>query len=199
MRTICDMCEGAPAALFCATHKAALCPSCDDKVHVCNRLASRHVLVRLGEPSEVPHRDICENSPAFLFCKTDGSSLCLQCDAIVHVGGSKQTHERYVLLKQRVECIEKVGPSEDLSSQCMEQNGITHQTLSFGNIDEKLDGNKVSPVTISELHINLDEHNSAKIDLNVIPRRIKGDVTNSRQFAAWLSLMDISRESTPIV
>lgn len=63
----------------------------------------------------------------------------------------------------------------------MEQNGITHQTLSFGNIDEKLDGYKVSPVTISELHINLDEHNSAKIDLNVIPRRIKGDVTNSRQ------------------
>lgn len=41
-------------------------------------------------------------SVAFLFCKTDGSSLCLQCDAIVHVGG-KQTHERYVLLKQRVE------------------------------------------------------------------------------------------------
>ena len=39
---------------------------------------------------------------AFFYCEIDGSSLCLQCDMIVHVGG-KRTHGRYLLLRQRVE------------------------------------------------------------------------------------------------
>ena len=39
---------------------------------------------------------------AFFYCEIDGSSLCLQCDMVVHVGG-KQTHKRYLLLRQRVE------------------------------------------------------------------------------------------------
>lgn len=39
---------------------------------------------------------------AFFYCEVDGSSLCLQCDMIVHVGG-KRTHGRYLLLRQRVE------------------------------------------------------------------------------------------------
>ncbi|KAI7993260.1 B-box zinc finger protein 19 [Camellia lanceoleosa] len=46
--------------------------------------------------------DICENAPAFFYCEVDGSSLCLQCDMIVHVGG-KRTHERYLVLRQRIE------------------------------------------------------------------------------------------------
>ena len=39
---------------------------------------------------------------AFFYCKIDGTSHCLQCDMIVHVGG-KRTHGRYLLLRQRVE------------------------------------------------------------------------------------------------
>lgn len=39
---------------------------------------------------------------AFFYCEIDGSSLCLQCDMAVHVGG-KRTHGRYLLLRQRVE------------------------------------------------------------------------------------------------
>lgn len=39
---------------------------------------------------------------AFFYCEIDGSSLCLQCDMIVHVGG-KRTHGRYLVLRQRVE------------------------------------------------------------------------------------------------
>lgn len=39
---------------------------------------------------------------AFFYCEIDGTSLCLQCDMIVHVGG-KRTHGRYLLLRQRVE------------------------------------------------------------------------------------------------
>ncbi|KAL0386920.1 UNVERIFIED_CONTAM: B-box zinc finger protein 19 [Sesamum radiatum] len=117
MRTLCDVCESAAATLFCAADEAALCPACDDKVHTCNKLASRHVRVGLAELSEVPRCDICENAPAFFYCEIDGSSLCLQCDMIVHVGG-KRTHRRYLLLRQRVEFPgDKPGSQEELGSQ----------------------------------------------------------------------------------
>ncbi|KAL4318709.1 hypothetical protein GQ457_18G017420 [Hibiscus cannabinus] len=123
MRTICDVCESAAAIIFCAADEAALCRSCDEKVHMCNKLASRHVRVGLADPSNVPHCDICENSPAFFYCEVDGSSLCLQCDMIVHVGG-KRTHGRYLLLRQRVEPgrLEDQSPraSTNLQEQAMD-------------------------------------------------------------------------------
>lgn len=39
---------------------------------------------------------------AFFYCEIDGTSLCLQCDMMVHVGG-KRTHGRYLLFRQQVE------------------------------------------------------------------------------------------------
>lgn len=47
---------------------------------------------------------------AFFYCEIDGSSLCLQCDMIVHVGG-KRTHGRYLVLRQRVEVCDCVSCS----------------------------------------------------------------------------------------
>jgi len=41
---------------------------------------------------------------AFFYCEIDGSSLCLQCDVVVHVGG-KRMHKRYLRLGQRVEVL----------------------------------------------------------------------------------------------
>ncbi|CAN0890428.1 B-box zinc finger protein 19 [Linum grandiflorum] len=114
MRTLCDVCESAAAILFCAADEASLCRACDDKVsflyfseaqlsvHLCNKLANRHVRVALAVPSATPCCDICENAPAFFYCEVDGTSLCLECDMIVHVGG-KRTHRRYLLLRQKVE------------------------------------------------------------------------------------------------
>eukprot|EP00249_Psilotum_nudum_P003794 c17288_g1_i2 orf=325-1005(+) len=102
MRTLCDVCEAAAARFFCAADEAALCSSCDEKVHSCNKLASRHVRLELTEARSVPQCDICESAPAFFYCEVDGTSLCLQCDMDVHVGG-KRTHERYLLMGQRVE------------------------------------------------------------------------------------------------
>ncbi|XP_010531479.1 PREDICTED: B-box zinc finger protein 19-like [Tarenaya hassleriana] len=102
MRILCDACESTAAILFCAADEAALCHSCDEKVHMCNKLASRHVRVGLADPSDAPRCDICENAPAFFYCEIDGSSLCLQCDMVVHVGG-KRTHGRFLLLRQRIE------------------------------------------------------------------------------------------------
>ncbi|CAI7784387.1 unnamed protein product [Closterium sp. NIES-54] len=102
MRILCDVCEAAPAKVFCAADEAALCLACDNKVHGCNKLASRHVRLELAEARAIPRCDICENAPAFFYCAVDGTSLCLQCDLDVHIGG-KKAHERYLLMGQRVE------------------------------------------------------------------------------------------------
>ncbi|XP_023517413.1 B-box zinc finger protein 19-like isoform X2 [Cucurbita pepo subsp. pepo] len=121
MRILCDSCENAAATLFCAADEAALCAACDVKVHMCNKLASRHVRVGLASPSEVSRCDICENAPAFFYCEIDGSSLCLQCDVLVHVGG-KRMHKRYLRLGQRVEFPgDKQNDPKDLNVQAMEQ------------------------------------------------------------------------------
>jgi len=53
--------------LFCAADEAALCRPCDEKVHMCNKLASRHVRVGLADPNKLARCDICENSPGMLF------------------------------------------------------------------------------------------------------------------------------------
>ncbi|KAK1394969.1 B-box zinc finger protein 19 [Heracleum sosnowskyi] len=117
MRTLCDVCESAAATLFCAADEAALCQSCDHKVHMCNKLANRHVRVGLADPSDVPRCDICEKGPAFFYCEIDGSSLCLQCDMTVHVGG-KRKHGRYLMLRQRVEFPgDKAGSNDELGLQ----------------------------------------------------------------------------------
>lgn len=136
MRTLCDVCEAAPARLFCAADEAALCLKCDEKVHSCNKLANRHVRLQLTESRAVPRCDICENAPAFFFCGVDGTSLCLQCDMDVHVGG-KKAHERYLMMGQRVELPSRKPKCEetavDADKQQTEQpnnnekNGVTLQ------------------------------------------------------------------------
>lgn len=45
---------------------------------------------------------------AFFYCEIDGSSLCLQCDMSVHVGG-KRKHGRYLMLRQRVEVFDSIN------------------------------------------------------------------------------------------
>ncbi|KAG0622414.1 hypothetical protein M758_3G095900 [Ceratodon purpureus] len=132
MRTLCDVCEAAPARLFCAADEAALCTKCDEKVHSCNKLANRHVRLELTESRAVPRCDICENAPAFFFCGVDGTSLCLQCDMDVHVGG-KKAHERYLMMGQRVELPlrkprfeDAADPDKQQAEQNNDKNGIPH-------------------------------------------------------------------------
>ncbi|XWS29226.1 hypothetical protein CRYUN_Cryun24cG0010100 [Craigia yunnanensis] len=143
-----ELCEpfSAAAIVFCAADEAALCRACDEKVHMCNKLASRHVRVGLANPSDIPRCDICEDAPAFFYCEVDGSSLCLQCDMIVHVGG-KRTHGRYLLLRQRFPG-NKPGIIEDPASQRVDpretrrgQNQPAKPT-----VGENQQDHKVSPV-----------------------------------------------------
>ena len=74
----------------------------DMQVHMCNKLASRHVRVGLADPSDVPRCDICESGPGMqlltaffflflwathcefpLYAKRTGSKLNLQFQACI--------------------------------------------------------------------------------------------------------------------
>ncbi|KAL8168027.1 hypothetical protein V2J09_009526 [Rumex salicifolius] len=153
-------------------------------VHMCNKLASRHVRVRLAEPSAVPRCDICENAPAFFYCGVDGSSLCMQCDMIVHVGG-KKTHARNLLLRQRVEFpTNKVGQFEDLGSQV--PNGVDNKRevnqAPNDMVPENQQNHRHSPTPV--LGSSADGNNHVEnnmIDLNMKPHRLRGPNSNRQQ------------------
>lgn len=197
MRTLCDVCESAAAILFCAADEAALCSSCDEKVHMCNKLASRHVRVGLAAPSEVPRCDICENAPAFFYCEVDGSSLCLQCDMLVHVGG-KRTHGRYLVLRQRAEFPgDKTGRSDELGLQPVDPGGLRREPNKPSNLIPKENQNQQYPSAFpiplpqNQKDINGKDMESKLIDLNARPQRIHGQTSNSQEQG-----MDISNGTT---
>ncbi|KAI3978909.1 hypothetical protein MKX01_016084 [Papaver californicum] len=162
MRTLCDVCESAAAILFCAADEAALCASCDDKVHLCNKLANRHVRVALADPSDVSRCDICEIAPAFFYCEIDGSSLCLQCDMKVHVGG-KRTHERYLLFRQRVKfpgdklekCEDNLNPGGNTAEPNQQPNTVK---------GENLQNHRISPVPA----MNSKNNRNGKMTANLV-------------------------------
>lgn len=191
MRTLCDVCESAAAILFCAADEAALCRACDDKVHLCNKLASRHVRVGLADPSDVSRCDICENAPAFFYCEIDGSSLCLQCDMLVHVGG-KRTHGRYLLFRQRIEfpgdkpnhllgpALPPTSPVEGRREQIQAPEQTQRENPQNGRVQE---------------HMKMDNH---MIDLNARPSRMHGHgQTSNNQMTNGLN--DSYEESASIV
>ncbi|CAK7334353.1 unnamed protein product [Dovyalis caffra] len=168
MRTLCDACESAAAVVFCAADEAALCLACDEKVHMCNKLASRHTRVGLAIPSDVPRCDICENAPAFFYCETDGSSLCLQCDMTVHVGGDKPQPE--------YPASQPTDPGETRKGQ----NQPPKATAGESRLNRQ-----VSPVPMSVA--NSDGHDKvdkAMIDLNMKPHRIYEQASN-HQLKSW--------------
>ncbi|CAI9110897.1 OLC1v1010994C3 [Oldenlandia corymbosa var. corymbosa] len=181
MRTLCDVCESAAAILFCAADEAALCRACDDKVHMCNKLASRHVRVGLAIPSDVPRCDICENAPAFFYCEVDGSSLCLQCDMVVHVGG-KRTHGRYLLLRQRVEFPgDKPSRVEDPATlppdevKNKRENSQSHKPVTGDNKQN----HKVPSIPLSDGSSDGQaKMENEMIDLNMQPSRLDGQASN---------------------
>ncbi|KAL5677829.1 hypothetical protein ACJX0J_013960, partial [Zea mays] len=146
-------------------------------VHMCNKLASRHVRVGLADPNKLARCDICENSPAFFYCEIDGTSLCLSCDMTVHVGG-KRTHGRYLLLRQRVEFPgDKPGHMDDVPMEIKdpenqrEQNTPKEQMANHHNVNDPVsDGN-------CDGQGNID---SKMIDLNMRPARTHGQGSNSQ-------------------
>ncbi|PSS26018.1 B-box zinc finger protein [Actinidia chinensis var. chinensis] len=184
MRTLCDVCESASAIIFCAADEAALCRACDEKVHMCNKLASRHVRVGLADPSIVPRCDICENAPAFFYCEIDGSSLCLQCDMIAHVGG-KRTHGRYLVLRQRVEFPgDKPGHVGGIGLEPGEMDEIIreHKQPPKPRMGEIQQNHRLSAVSVLDANIDGGGNmNNKMIDLNANPQRVYGQTSNNQE------------------
>lgn len=61
MKIQCNVCEVAEANVLCCADEAALCWSCDEKVHAANKLASKHQRVPLSaSSSSMPMCDICQ-------------------------------------------------------------------------------------------------------------------------------------------
>ncbi|XBH93646.1 hypothetical protein VPH35_084541 [Triticum aestivum] len=182
MRTICDVCESAVAVLFCAADEAALCRPCDEKVHMCNKLASRHVRVGLADPNKLVRCDICESSPAFFYCDIDGTSLCLSCDMAVHVGG-KRTHGRYLLLRQRVEFPgDKPGHMDDVAMQQMESENPRDQNNAHSVEKEQMVNhhhNAYDPASDGNCN-GQGAIDSKMFDLNMRPARNNGQGSSSQ-------------------
>lgn len=193
MRTLCDVCESAAAKFFCAADEAALCRACDDQVHMCNKLASRHVRVGLADPSDAPKCDICENAPAFFYCGIDGSSLCLQCDMVVHVGG-KKTHRRYLLARQRVEfpgdkpdcngevMLQEVEPSE-VRKEANHLSTLIIREREQHRVKEREQNHVASSAPTIDVDAAAEgEEDCQMIDLNAQPQRLVGQSSKNQVY-----------------
>jgi len=85
MKIECDVCQNMEASVFCCADEAALCVTCDSKVHDANKLASKHPrLSLLHSEKDFPRCDICQEKRAFFFCREDRALLCRDCDFSVH-------------------------------------------------------------------------------------------------------------------
>lgn len=161
------------------------------QVHMCNKLASRHVRVGLADPNKVPRCDICENSPAFFYCEIDGTSLCLSCDMTVHVGG-KRTHGRHLILRQRVEFPgDKPGHMDDVAMQQKDPENRRDQKKAAHSVTKEQMANHHNVSDDPASYGNCDDQgniDSKMIDLNMRPLRTHGQGSNSQTQGVDLSV-----------
>ncbi|KAM0029156.1 putative transcription factor interactor and regulator Znf-B family [Helianthus debilis subsp. tardiflorus] len=104
MKIQCNVCESAEAVVLCCADEAALCWSCDEKVHAANKLASKHQRVRLStSTSQMPKCDICQEAAGYFFCLEDRALLCRKCDVAIHTANSLvSSHQRFLLTGVKV-------------------------------------------------------------------------------------------------
>ncbi|KAJ0024930.1 hypothetical protein Pint_09059 [Pistacia integerrima] len=100
MKIQCDVCNKDEASVFCTADEAALCDTCDHRVHHANKLASKHQRFSLLHPSskELPLCDVCQEKRAFVFCQQERAILCRDCDVPIHTANEyTQKHNRFLL------------------------------------------------------------------------------------------------------
>ncbi|KAL6554359.1 hypothetical protein OROMI_020032 [Orobanche minor] len=104
MKIQCNVCEAAEANVLCCADEAALCLSCDQKVHAANKLASKHQRVSLStSSSRMPKCDICQEALGYFFCLEDRALLCRKCDVAVHTANALVSgHQRFLLTGVKV-------------------------------------------------------------------------------------------------
>ncbi|CAL5407350.1 unnamed protein product [Camellia sinensis] len=99
----------------------------------------------------------------------------MQCDMIVHVGG-KRTHERYLVLRQRIEFPrDKPGRMEDPTENKRRENQQLELTMG--------DNQQNHRVPESATNANADGHANTKtnmMDLNMQPHQIHEQASNNQ-------------------
>nr|GMC74750.1 B-box zinc finger protein 22 [Ipomoea batatas] len=158
MKIQCNVCEVAEANVLCCADEAALCWSCDEKVHAANKLASKHQRVPLsGSSSSMPKCDICQETVGYFFCLEDRALLCRKCDVAIHTANAYvSAHQRFLLtgVKVGLEPTEP-GPSSSLGKS---QSGEKISELEFLSVSRRnphvasdIQYNKVLPTQITEV------------------------------------------------
>ncbi|KAE8662598.1 B-box zinc finger protein 22 [Hibiscus syriacus] len=132
MKIQCNVCEAAEAKVLCCSDEAALCFECDEKVHIANKLASKHERVPLSSSSpHIPKCDICQETSGFFFCLQDRALLCRKCDIAIHTANPYVSgHQRFLLTGVKVgleTTTDPVGSSSNVKSPC---NGKITETKS---------------------------------------------------------------------
>ncbi|KAK4344049.1 hypothetical protein RND71_037143 [Anisodus tanguticus] len=117
MKIQCNACEVAEARVLCCADEAALCWSCDDKVHATNKHANKHQRVPLSASSSpMPKCDICQETVGYFFCLEDRAFLCRKCDIAIHnVNAYVSAHQRFLLTGVKVG-LEPIDPAASASS-----------------------------------------------------------------------------------
>ncbi|KAI5571366.1 hypothetical protein BDE02_11G089700 [Populus trichocarpa] len=117
MKIQCNVCEAAEAKVLCCADEAALCWTCDEKVHAANKLASKHQRIPLSTSSpQMPKCDICQETAGFFFCLEDRALLCRKCDVAIHTANTHvSVHQRFLLTGVKVG-LEPTDPGASSSS-----------------------------------------------------------------------------------
>ncbi|KVI02136.1 B-box zinc finger protein 22 [Cynara cardunculus var. scolymus] len=104
MKIQCNVCEAAEATVLCCADEAALCWTCDEKVHAANKLASKHQRVPLSTSNtQMPKCDICQEAVGYFFCLEDRALFCRKCDVAIHtVNSLVSSHQRFLLTGVKV-------------------------------------------------------------------------------------------------
>ncbi|KAL9270288.1 B-box zinc finger protein 21-like protein [Drosera capensis] len=111
MKIQCDVCGKHEASIFCSADDAALCGGCDHRVHLANKLASKHNRFSLVS-SGVPMCDICQEKKAMLFCQQDRAILCKGCDLAIHSANElTRKHNRFLLTGIKLSAISDLPSS----------------------------------------------------------------------------------------
>ncbi|KAK6916613.1 B-box-type zinc finger [Dillenia turbinata] len=154
MKIRCDGCDREEASVFCSADEAALCDSCDRRVHYANKLANKHHRFSLLHPSlkEAPRCDICQERRAFLFCQEDRAILCRECDVPIHKSNEHtQKHNRFLLTGVKLSASSALYPTSSSNSK-------NH------DVDNVESSNKKKPTSISS-QISLNQSSVSQSEM----------------------------------
>ncbi|KAI5074532.1 hypothetical protein GOP47_0010493 [Adiantum capillus-veneris] len=188
MRVQCDVCEKALAEVVCCADEAALCLSCDQRVHAANKLASKHQRLRLlhnnpnGSNSPLPLCDICQEKGAFIFCLEDRALVCRDCDECIHaVNTLAAGHQRFLATGVQV-ALESEQQHADKDSHSTKPEAPGPQTPSDGVPVASMSASNSSFVTLS----------STKSSEECVEAKLQDNVPNSeKHMEEWQNIQSL--------